>query len=213
MSLYSESELDIKAKATVLSINRNIEYYNVVRDITATYKQFCETTEAKRRFGGARKLTEGVRSRILFELLCYSVFLTINRITSYVSTRRLLRKKIDYGLADYFNNQVAQHLFNLCAEQGITRFPEIVLLPSPLEKRIKFGDPLNPAKRLAEYTEYHTEERGTEVAQLGKYLSISFDPYNYPMFRGLWTKKTETLEKIAEQAMAEAFKPAVKLKR
>ena len=213
MSLYSESELDIKAKATVLSINRNIEHHNVVRDITATYEKFCETVEAKKRFGGARKLTEGVKLRILFELLCYTVYLTTNSIARYVSTRRLLRKRVDYGLADYFNNRVAEHLFNLCADQGITRFQEIVLLPSPPEKRIKFGDPLHPAKRLAEYSKCHTEKRETEVQQLGTYIGISFDPYNYSIFQDFWATQTVTLVKIAERAMAEAFKPAVKLKR
>ena len=213
MALYSESELDIKAKATVLSIDRILEHHNIVAKITHTYEKFCESVATRKLLSGTRKLTAGVKLRILFEVLCYTVFLTTDIIAQHVSSRRLIRKKIDYDLVNCFNNQVARYLFKLCQDQGMSKFQEMVLLSSPPGKKIKFGDPLHPAKRLAEYAKYHEEKRGAEVELFGQYISMALDPYHFPVLQGLWKTQARTLLQVADRVMTEVFKPPVKLKR
>ena len=95
----------------------------------------------------------------------------------------------------------------------MSKFQEMVYLSSPTGKKIKFGDPLHPAKRLAEYTKYHQEKRGTEEELLGQYISMALDPYHYPILQGLWETQAKTLVQVAESVMTEVFKPPVKLKK
>jgi hypothetical protein len=213
MALYSQSELDIKAKATVLSIDRHLEHYNIIQNIGGTYNKFCARAGTKKQSSGARKITEGVRLRLLFEILCYSAFLTSRIIPKYVSKKRLIRKKTNYELARYFNNQVARYLLKLCHSHGMTKLREIVLLSPPPDAKIKFGDPLHPAARLREYSRFHTTKRGTEVQQLGMNLGKALDPYHYSTLQSLWQTQAKTLVKVAEAVMTEVFKPPVKLIR
>jgi hypothetical protein len=150
MALYSEAELDVKAKATVLSLERNLEHYNIVQNICDFYIRFCETSQAKKLSISSRNITEGVKLRLLFELLCYTTFLTHKIIPKYISTRKLIRRKTNLELTRYFNNQAAKHLFRFCQDQGMSKLREVVLISAPPEVKIKFGDQLHPIGRLTE---------------------------------------------------------------
>lgn len=213
MASYSQSELDIKAKATVLSIDRYLAHYNVIQDIGVAYNKVCASTKAQKQTTGARKITEGVKLRLTFEMLCYIAFLTSKIIPKYASKRGLIRKKTNYELASYFNNQVAKYLLKLCQSNGMTKLREIILLSPPPDAKIKFGEPLHPLKRLKEYSKHRTNKRGTEVQQLGMYLGKALDPYHYPTLQGLWKTQAKTFVKVAEEVMTGVFKPPVKLKK
>jgi len=98
MALYSEVELDVKAKATVFSLDRNLEHASIVRQIGEQYTRLCDSPEAKKLSIKSREITEGAQLRLLFEALCFTSFLTFQIIPKYVSTRKLIRKKINHQL-------------------------------------------------------------------------------------------------------------------
>ena len=106
MAWYSDAVLDVKAKATVLSLDRNLENAGIVKQIHDQYTNFCDSSEAKKLSIKPRKITEGAESRLLFEMLCFTSFLTHQTIPKYVSTRKLFRKKINYELVEYYIDQV-----------------------------------------------------------------------------------------------------------
>ncbi len=212
MALYSEAELDVKAKATVLALDRNLEQYNIVQNMCDFYMKFCETPQAKKLSIRSRNITEGVKLRLLFEVLCYTTFLTHKIIPKYISTKKLLRRKTHFELTRYFNNQVAKHLLKFCQDQGMTKLQEVILISSPPEVKIKFGNPLHPIGRLRDYAKSHATKRGTELQRFGRNIGIALDPYHFKTLAALWKKQAANLAKLAEKAITEVFKPSVKLK-
>jgi hypothetical protein len=212
MAIYSEAELDVKAKATVFSLDRNLESTNVVRKISDTYIRFCETSEAKKRFIKPRRITEGVELRLLFELLCFATFLTTNITPRYISTKRLIIKKVNYELVRYYNARAAQHLTKLCHDLGMTKLSEVVLISSSPEIKIKHGDPLHPMTRLKEYLECQAGKRGTEALRFGRNVGKALDPFNYQALETLWGELVKTLTKLTHTVLSEVFKPTVKLR-
>ena len=114
MARYSEAELDVKAKATVFALDRNLAQSSIVKQFSDLYITFCESSKAKKKLIKPRKVTEGVELRLLFELLCFTSFLTSQLITNYVSTRKLLRKKTNHELVRYYSGQIGKHLTKVC---------------------------------------------------------------------------------------------------
>ncbi len=163
MALYSEAELDVKAKATVFSLDRNLAENSIVKEISDLYITFCESSKARKLSMKPRKVTEGVELRLLFELLCFTSFLTSQIIANYVSTRKLLIKKTNCELVRYYSGQVAEHLARFCQDLGMTKLREIIFISPPPDVKIKLGDPLHPTARLTEYSECHAEKKGREV--------------------------------------------------
>jgi hypothetical protein len=212
MALYSEAELDVKARATVFSLDRNLEHARIVRQIGEQYTRLCDSPEAKKLSIKSRKITEGAQLRLLFEALCFTSFLTFQIIPKYVSTRKLIRKKINHQLVNYYINRVARHLLGLCQDLGMTKLRDIVLISTPPETKIKFGDPLNPVVRLKEYTECLARKRGSETDRFGEHIGRALDPYHYQELATLTRPQVSTLSKLAEEVMTEVFKPSVKLK-
>jgi hypothetical protein len=213
MALYSEAELDVKAKATVFSLDRNLAENSIVKEISDLYLTFCESSKAKQLSMKPRTVTEGVELRLLFELLCFTSFLTSQIIPNYVSTRKLLIKKTNYELVRYYSGQVAKHLTRLCQDLGMTKLREIIIISQPPDVKIKLGDPLHPTARLSEYAECHAGRKGGESQRFAQHLSKAMDPYHYPDLEALWNPLVTTLKRLAQRAMAEIFKPSVKLTR
>jgi len=213
MALYSEAELDVKAKATVFSLDRNLAQNSIIKEISDLYITFCESSKARKLSMKPRKVTEGVKLRLLFELLCFTSFLISQIIPNYVSTRKLLIKKTNYELVHYYSRQAAKHLEKLCQDLGMTKLREIIFISPPPDVKIKLGDPLHPIARLTEYSECHTEKKGREVQHFAQHLSKALDPYHYPDIEALWNPQVMALKKLAQRAMAEVFEPSVKLGR
>jgi hypothetical protein len=213
MALYSEAELDVKAKATVFALDRNLVQNSIVKQFADLYITFCESSKARKLSMKPRKVTEGVELRLLFELLCFTSFLTSQIIPNYVSTRKLLKKKTNYELVRYYSGQVAKYLTRFCQDLGMTKLQEIIFISPPPDVKIKLGDPLHPTARLTEYSKCHARKKGSEVQHLAQHLSKALDPYHYPALEALWNPQVTTLKKLAQRAMAEVFEPSVKLGR
>jgi hypothetical protein len=211
MALYSEAELDVKAKATVFSLDRNLAQNSIVKKISDLYITFCESSRARKLSIKPRKVTEGVELRLLFELLCFTSFLTSQIIPNYVSTRKLVLRKTNYELVRYYSGQVAKHLEKFCQDLGMTKLREIIFISPPPDVKLKLGDPLHPTARLTEYAECHAERKGREVQHFAQHVSKALDPYHYPTLEVLWNAQVMTFKKLAERVMAEVFKPSVKL--
>jgi hypothetical protein len=212
MAIYSEAELDVKAKANVFSLDRNLESANVVRDISNSYLTFCKSSEAKKRSIKPRKITEGVELRLLFEALCFTAFLTTKKTPKYIMTRRLLLKKVNHELVRYYNTRVAQHLINLCNDLGMTKLSDIVLISPPPEIKIKHGDPLHPMTRLKEYSESQEKRRGTVAQHFSRNIGKALDPFNHQHLEALWRDQVTALTKLTEKVLSEVFRLSVKLK-
>jgi hypothetical protein len=211
MAPYSEAELDVKAKATVFSLDRNLAQNSIVKEISDLYITFCESSRARKLSIKPRKVTEGVELRLLFELLCFTSFLTSQIIPNYVSTRKLVLRKTNYELVRYYSGQVAKHLEKFCQDLGMTKLREIIFISPPPDVKLKLGDPLHPTARLTEYAECHAERKGREVQHFAQHVSKALDPYHYPTLEVLWNAQVMTFKKLAERVMAEVFKPSVKL--
>ena len=211
MAPYSEAELDVKAKATVFSLDRNLAQNSIVKKISDLYITFCESSRARKLSIKPRKVTEGVELRLLFELLCFTSFLTSQIIPNYVSTRKLVLRKTNYELVRYYSGQVAKHLEEFCQDLGMTKLREIIFISPPPDVKLKLGDPLHPTARLTEYAECHAERKGREVQHFAQHVSKALDPYHYPTLEVLWNAQVMTFKKLAERVMAEVFKPSVKL--
>jgi len=212
MALYSEAELDVKAKATVFSLDRNLERGNVVKEISATYIRFCESAEAKKQSIKLRKITEGSELRLLFETLCFTTFLTTKIIPKYIFTKRLLIKKVNHELVRYYNHRSTQHLTKLCRDLGMTKLNEIVLISSSPEIKIKHGDPLHPMKRLKEYSESQGRKGGTGSSHFGSNIAKALDPFNYQALGALWMDLVTALTKLTDKVLSEVFRPTVTLR-
>ena len=212
MAIYSEAELDVKAKANLFSLDRNLESANVVRDISDSYIRFCESSEAKKRSIRPRKITEGVELRLLFEALCFTAFLTTKISPRYIVTKRLIVKKVNYELVRYYNARVAQHLIKLCNDLGMTKLREIVLISPPPEIKIKHGDPLNPMTRLKEYSESQGKKSGTAAQHFGRNIGKALDPFNYQALEALGKEQVTALKRLSEKVLKEVFTLSVKLK-
>jgi hypothetical protein len=211
MALYSEAELDVKAKATVFSLDRNLAQNSIVKEISDHYITFCESSNARKLSMKPRKVTEGVELRLFFELLCFKSFLASQIIPDYVSTRKLVIKRTNYELVHYYRGQLAKHLEKFCQDGGMTKLREIIFISPPPDAKIKLGDPLHPAARLTEYSECLAEKKGREVQHLAQHISKALDPYHYPTLEVLWNTQIMTFKKLAERVVAEVFKPSVKL--
>ena len=212
MAIYPEAELDVKAKANVFSLDRNLESANVVREISDSYIRFCESSEAKNRSIRPRKITEGVELRLLFETLCFTAFLTTKISPRYMTTKRLILKKVNYELVRYYNAKLAQHLMKLCNDLGMTKLREIVLISSLPEIKIKYGDPLNPMTRLKEYFESEGGKSGTAAQQFGRNIGKALDPFNYQALEALGKEQVTALKRLSEKVLKEVFTLSVKLK-
>ncbi|MCG6918120.1 MAG: hypothetical protein LJE89_11325 [Deltaproteobacteria bacterium] len=212
MAIYSEAELDVKAKANVFSLDRNLESANVVRDISDSYIKFCESSEAKNRSIRPRKITEGVELRLLFEALCFTAFLTTKISPRYIATKRLILKKVNYELVRYYNARLAQHLIKLCNDLGMTKLREIVLVSPPPEIKIKHGDSLNPMTRLKEYSEGQGGKSGTAAQHFGRNIGKALDPFNYHALETLGKEQVTALTRLSEKVSKEVFTLSVKLK-
>jgi hypothetical protein len=212
MAIYTEAELDVKAKATVFSLDRNLERTMVVEEISRTYSRFCQSSEARKLSIKQRSITEGVELRLLFETLCYATFLTTKITPRYIATKKLIIKKVDHELVRYYNARIAQYLTKLCHDLGMTKLNDIVLMsPSP-EVKIKHGDPLHPITRLNEYSECQRRKGGTEALHFGTNMGKALDPFNYQALEALWGELVTALTKLADQVLSEVFKPTVKLR-
>jgi len=212
MAIYSEAELDVKAKATVFSLDRNLERANVVGEISDSYLRFCESSEAKKRSIKPRKITEGVELRLLFETLCFATFLTTKKTPKYISTKRFIIKKVNYELVRYYNARAGQHLIKLCHDLGMTKLSEIVLISSSPEIKIKHGDPLNPMTRLKEYAECEGRKPETEALHFGRNIGKALDPFNHQALETLWRELVTAVTKLTDKVLSEVFKPTVTLK-
>ena len=199
MALYSEAELDVKAKATVFSLDRNLAQNSIIKQISDLYITFCESSKARKLSMKPRKVTEGVELRLLLELLCFTSFLISQIIPNYVSTRKLLIKKTNYKLVHYYSGQAAKHLEKFCQDLGMTKLREIIFISPPPDVKIKLGDPLHPIARLTEYSECHAGRKGREVQHFAQHLSKALDPYHYPDLEALWNPQAVTLKKLAQK--------------
>ena len=212
MAWYSDAVLDVKAKATVLSLDRYLENGGIVKQICDQYTNFCDSSDGREHSIRSRKITEGVESRLSFEVLCFTTFLTYQIVPKYLSRRRLIRKKIDHEQVDYYTDQVAKHLSRLCQDLRMTKLRDIILISTSPEIKIRFGDPLNPRLRLTEYRECHAREQGKETERFGEHIGKALDPYHYRELSNLSRPQVSSLSKLAEEAMTEVFKPSVELK-
>jgi hypothetical protein len=210
MAIYTEAELDVKAKATVFSLDRNLERTMVVEEISHTYIRFCQSSEAKKLSIKQRSITEGVKLRLLFETLCFATFLTTKITPRYIATKKLIIKKVNHELVRYYNARIAQHLTKLCHDLGMTKLSDIVLISPAPEIKIKHGDPLHPITRLNAYSECQGRKGGTEKLHFGKNMGKALDPFNYQALETLWGGLVTVLTKLADQVLSEVFKPAVK---
>ncbi len=210
--LYSRVELEIKAKAAVLALVRHIDTDGLVEQICSSYIEFCKTPEAKKITSKYRKTTEGVPLRVFFETLCFAAFLTTIETRNYVTIKKLFRKTIDHDSESYFNGRLAIQLREQCQQLGMARFDEIVLLSPPSDVKIRFGDPLDPMRRLAEYSACHARKPQATKQQFSIYLGKVFDPRNYYTFEELWVAYEKVLVSIADKVMAGVFNPPVRLK-
>ena len=212
MAIYTEAELDVKAKATVFSLDRNLERNLVVKEISHTYITFCQSSEAQKRSIKPRKITEGVELRLLFETLCFATFLTTKRIPTYISTKGFIIKKVNHELVSYYNARTAQHLTKLCHDLGMTKLSEIVLISAVPEIKIKHGDSLHPITRLNEYSQSLGRKRGTETLHFGRHMGKALDPFNYQALEPLWSEVVTALTKLTDKVLTEVFKPTVRLR-
>jgi hypothetical protein len=212
MAIYSEAELDVKAKANVFSLDRNLESANVVRKISDAYLRFCESSEAKKRSIKSRKITEGVELRLLFEALCFTAFLTTKISPKYIATRRLFLKKVNHELVRYYNARVARHLIKLCNDLGMTKLSEIVVVSLSPQIKIKYGDPLHPIKRIKEYSESQKKKGGAEAQHFSRNIGKALDPFNYQSLEALWRDQVTALRKLSEKVLSEIFRLSVQLK-
>ncbi len=213
VGLYSRIELEIKAKAAVLALIRYIDTDGLVEQICSSYVEFCKRPDAEKITIRYRKTTEGVPLRVFFETLCFAAFLTTMETKNYVTIKKLFRKTVDHDSEKYFNGRFAILLREQCQEMGMARFDEIVLLSPPSDIKIRFGDPLDPMRRLAEYSACHEGEPEVTKQQFSMYLGKVFDPLNYYAFEGLWVAYEKDLVSIADKVMAGVFKPSVRLNR
>ena len=212
MDIYSEAAIDVKAKATVFSLDRNLERTNVVKEISDTYIRFCESSEAKKRSIRVRKITEGIELRLVFETLCFATFLTTKITPKYILTKKLIIKKVNHELVRYYNTRISEHLTKLCQDLDMMKLNEIVLISLAPEIKIKHGDPLHPMTRLKEYSECQGRKRGTEALHFGSNIGKALDPFSYQALETLWSKLVTDLTKLTERVLGEIFKPAVKLR-
>lgn len=212
VGLYSHKELDIKAKAAVLALIRHIDTDGLVENICSSYRIFCSSPEAQTFKSKYRNITEGVPARVFFEILCFAAFLVTVETEKYVEIKKLFRKKTDYDSINYFNSRLITYLHEQCKTMEISKFSEIVLLAPPPDIKIKYGDSLDPVRRLSEYST--CQETGPEATkqQLSICLSKTIDPLNYHILNDLWGKHVKVLVAIADNVIAGVFKPPVKLK-
>jgi hypothetical protein len=95
----------------------------------------------------------------------------------------------------------------------MTKLREIIFISPPPDVKLKLGDPLHPTARLTEYAECYAGKKGREVQHFAQHLSKALDPYHYPDLEALWNPQVTTLKELTQRAMAEVFKPSVKLGR
>jgi hypothetical protein len=212
MALYSEAELDIKAKAIVYALDRNVAQFNVVKGMIAHYREFCDSFDATKLSIKLRDITEGIELRLLFEVLCFTVFIASRTAAKYISTKKLFVKKINYKLVDYYHKRVSYHLAKLCQDLGMTKLREIVFLSPPPHIKIKYGDLLHPLLRLTEYSQCHLTKKGSEAHHFARNISKALDPYNYTVLEPLWSEQASALTKLVAKVTTEIFKPSITLK-
>ena len=211
MGSYSDIELDIKAKAAILGLVRNIDTGNIIDDICSSYKEFCDSVDARRVAHKYRKITGGAPLRVFFETLCFAAFLTTQKVEDYVTIRKLFRRRTDHGSADYFNSRFATHLHGQGQKMRMNKLHEIVLLSPAPDIRIGSGEPLDTVKRLTEYLACHEEDLEAAKQHFRICLGKAFDPYSYHILMGLWGTYERTLDTIADKVMAGVFRSQVKL--
>ena len=211
MGSYSRIELDIKAKAAVLALIRHIDTDGLVDEICSSYTNFCNSPKAKKITNKYRKITEGVPLRIFFEIVCFTAFLITMETQNYVIIKKIFRKKPDYDSQNYFNNRIAIELCEQCQKIGVNKFDEIELVPHAPDIRIKFGDPLDPMKRLIAYSLSYKIKPEAVKKQFGIWVGKALDPLNYRILQEIWEVYEVVLTTIADKVMADVFLPSVRL--
>jgi len=204
MSL-SKAELDSKAQATVAGIYEGINSAKLVKDVCNIYLRYCNSSEAKQAGIRPRKVDCEMENRLLFEMLCFSVFITSAIIPNYVSSRKFFAKQTDWQLAYFFNNRVADHLCKLCEKESLANLREIVLVSIKPEVEYRQGDPVDVLSRLIQYSKRRAEDQGAEVEYFGKQIGKCLDPKRYPIFDIIGGEASLPLVRISGKVMQIIF--------
>ena len=199
-----EIEPHISEKARLVSGVLESWIPEAVNIILISYETMCEEV-SKIEF---RTETEGMRSRLAFECLCFSAYNCCLIAKQFITVRRFWRNRPDRKLINQFNKAIAGELVLTCETRGLTELREIVIVEmdkETLEPTFGEGDNLNPSNRLIEYLEAYKSEPGSEIEQFGKYIGKALDASHYPTLEFIGVNFSTVISGMVKEVMSLNF--------
>lgn len=143
--------------------------------------------------------------RLLFEVLCFTAFLSRAPAADFFTERRWLMKTPNVELLTLYYSELSGVLHAFCEREGMHRLREIVLTSIQPKIEFAFGDPLDAKRQYSEYEARQLRELGSELEFFGKNIGKALDPKHYPILEMIGGVCAKPLLELAAAATKQAF--------
>jgi hypothetical protein len=148
------------------------ELTSIINDLFQSYREICNLKEVIQLGITEKEISEDMRLRIKFEMLCFSSFCASLIISNYYKEESF----------DMFNGFLAKKIIDISRLEGMQNLKEIVLRSIEPDISFGFGQNLDPLRRLEEYRYYFVKNRGSELERFGRWIGKALDADHYPLF-------------------------------
>lgn len=203
---FNQSELDAKAVTTGNLLIVAIFESKLIEGICETYEQVCRETLA--RFEVVPKeLGDDDYKRLLFEVICFATFIIMGQEVPkhIVRTRALLTTEPDAEGIRHFNDKLLDRLSHHLEGQGFAWLREVVVTAISPNIQFGLGEPLNAAKRIADYLEGGSSLQAAKL--FSQYVAYAIDPDQYVALTIIgmgWVESIIDLTRIVLKAVFKA---------
>ena len=167
--------------------------FNIAEEICAAYIDLCNQESSKRIGIEANVITEDTIKRILFEVLCFGVFLITIQSPKIIEENNYLKKVPGDESYQYFNENLLFTLLNYAEKEKLISLHE-------------YDEPLNATKRVDRYVQLISKEPGSELKLFGKNIGIAINPPHWPLLDVIGATHTDFLVEATTLIMNTVFK-------
>ena len=166
--------------------------FNIAEEICSAYIDLYNEESSKKIGLEVNIINEESVKRILFEILCFGVFLITIQSPKIIEENKYLKMVPGDESYQYFNENLLFALLNYVEKENISSLYD-------------YDEPLNATKRVDSYMELISKEPGSELKLFGKNIGIAINPPHWPLLDVIGATHAEFLVEATNLIMKTSF--------
>ena len=188
-------QIELTAMAHVNLIHQAIVQKGTVDVIVEHYDRFIASNDAQRLGIERASVGQDTRSRLAFEVVCFTTYLSRAFAAKFFTERRWFRKHLNVDSWAAYCKALSAALDGLCEREHFHRLKDVAIVSVQPELTFGLGEALCASRRYSEYEAGRPLEQGGELGyfcqNIGAALDPKLSPFLEPLYFGIGTPLSE----------------------